>query len=201
MNRYAAEVTGITDVFLRDKPPVTNVLESFSEFVERTCTESYPRVLVAYNGSKFDIPMLVAESQRSTGGAIGLFRKLRMDYFLDPLIVGRACLDKSILHRNSNGSCSYTLGHVYRALVGQSLQGAHGALVDADAVITILTQPAFHTKLLQLFVQGPIQTNGLFNPMQLIKEIINRFKRKYTATKQLTILDMLDRVVKKQKIT
>lgn len=137
MHPEAAKVTKLDQCFLDQQPGICSMFESFIEHVDTSCREyaESERLLIAYNGNRFDIPILVADAEACyPGGAIAAFRKLRIGRVVDILHLAKDCLDPTKLKRNKRGACSYKLGDVYQALMKKPLVGAHGAVADAEAV-------------------------------------------------------------------
>lgn len=139
MGGKASEITGITMDMLKDAPGISHVLMQFQTHLETHCTDtSIPRILVAYNGFGYDIPLLVAELVRAGTDPVAYVRSLRLEYTLDMLIFARSHFDTTHLRRNKSGSCSYRLSDVYAAVCNKPLDGAHGALADSQAVLDIM---------------------------------------------------------------
>lgn len=141
VSRGSSAVTGITTEMLADKDSAEIVLSRMSAFIDGRCRGDVPRILVAYNGLQFDVPLLISELARFTRPE-KFMRSMRLDAIMDPLVWSKERLDKTLLVRRANGRCSYRLGDVYRSLTGQRLDGAHGALADSRAVLDILSHRA-----------------------------------------------------------
>ena len=141
MNRDASAVTGLTDLFLSDKPSFSAIMPKFLAFIQ-SVGDQYPtatRVLSAYNGNSYDFPLMVHQLQRYTDkGANHFFRIAKLAYFCDSLVVARASLDATRMKkRTKTGRCSYKLGDVYDSIFQKPIIGAHGALADCRAVCEI----------------------------------------------------------------
>jgi len=205
MCKKAEEITHISMVMLQDKPPINTVLGHFMKHVDMVCTqENVPRLLLSYNGFAYDIPLIVAEVERSGGSAVGYFRKLRIHHAIDVLPFGRACIDTSILRRRANGSCSYRLGDVYAAVCKCPLLNAHGALADSNAVLDII-QCGDIQRAFQSLLEGEQDNKQCQNPMSLVRSVVSRLEAKSTMKKPTTtqsrrVMDMFrDHAEKKRK--
>ena len=132
-------LTHITNATVLHAPKMEIVLKEIHTFVNETCSlEDVPRIMVAYNGVSFDVPMLVSKTDEEW------WKRLRISYLFDPLQYLRAtCYDDTRLIRNTNGRPSFKLGDVHKAIYGSCIENAHNALYDADAVLNIMCDPIF----------------------------------------------------------
>lgn len=111
--KAASEVHGITDEMVSDKPTFQQYAKSMLQWFSG-CD------LAGYNSNQFDIPMLAAE-----------FRRCGHDFpdgdthFVDILMIER------IVN-------SHRLEETYKRYTGEALEGAHDALADIQATISIL---------------------------------------------------------------
>ena len=196
MSRKAVELTGITMASLLGKPPIQTVLDNFLAHVDMVCDDpDVPRLLLSYNGFRYDIPLVVAELERSGASAIAYFRQLRLQHAIDVLPFGRACIDTSILTRKANGSCSYRLGDVYASVCRCPLVDAHGAISDSQAVLDILHCPEIQVCFQALVAEAP-DNNHCQNPMALVRTAVARITAKKSGlgeTKKTSkrVLDMV----------
>jgi DNA polymerase III epsilon subunit-like protein len=185
----AALVTGITMDMLAGKPNISAVLREFLTYLDEVCTEPHPRTLVSYNGFQYDIPLLVAEMERSrAGSALSYFRQLKIGRTVDVLPLGRGSLDTFCLKRRKNGSCSYRLGDVYESLCHCVLDGAHGALADSRAVLRLLGCAEFREAFGTTLQSQELDSRSTRNIMQLVQEILKTMAHgptlKTTGTKK-----------------
>jgi DNA polymerase III alpha subunit (gram-positive type) len=203
MSKKAEEITGISMNMLHDKPNIIIVLDKFLQHVERICSDLLiPRIFVSYNGFQYDIPLMVMELERHKRSAIAYFRQLKLHCTVDLLPLARSCVDSTCLKRKANGSCSYKLGDVYRSVCSKPLINAHGALVDSQAVLTLLSFPCFQNALRDLLKDGSdhvLDTPHCKNPMGLVRNVIGR-KDKKLFSKTRRVVDMMVNYQKKRKI-
>lgn len=189
----AEEITGITMDMLRDKPAIRAVLDEFRVHLDTICPDAgIPRILVSYNGFAYDLPLVVAELERS-GCAKGFFRQLRIERAIDVLLFGKSCLDTTRLRRKANGACSYKLGDVYSSLCGRALDGAHGALADSRAVLKILSQDTIAGKFRELMTAPDRDDACCRNPMAVVREALDKVRHRPKRGQSRTISDMLQR--------
>lgn len=147
MHPEAAKKTGITDEMLvgaREFEPV------WAELLDwlRQLPPHDPLVLVAYNGYRFDLPMLLFELRRHKIS----FRTFCHDHAIasvfDPLVHIRRIPDSSF-RRSKTGRIVYTLESIHISLFGTGIEHAHTALADTlalkrvcnhDVVLQIMTK-------------------------------------------------------------
>jgi len=108
----ATAVHGISDEDVKDKPKFNQIAKSFAAWL-RGCD------LAGYNSDNFDIPMLIEE-----------FSKAGVEFPED----GTSFVDVLKIERLVN---SHTLGNTYKRYTGDELEGAHDALADVRATLTI----------------------------------------------------------------
>ena len=60
-------VTGLTKEKLKGSPRVDIVLQAFAQHMDNIANDDDDRILLAYNGNAFDIPIMVAEAYRTLG--------------------------------------------------------------------------------------------------------------------------------------
>ena len=108
MSRGALRVTGLKQHVLNRAPSSRMVLQDFVHWLSRSSNV----VLVAYNGHRFDFPLLWKEFKR-----VGVKPPPHRG-MLDPLVWAKKFVDQSRLARRSSGKCSFAQGDVYRALSG-----------------------------------------------------------------------------------
>jgi DNA polymerase III alpha subunit (gram-positive type) len=204
MSKKAEEITGITMDMLESKPNIVTVLDKFLHHVQRICLDPcVPRLFVSYNGFQYDIPLMVMELERHKRSAITYFRQLKLHCAIDLLPLARSCVDSTCLKRKANGSCSYKLGDVYRSVCNKALVNAHGALVDSQAVLSLISFPCFQKALRDLLKDGTehvIDTVHCKNPMGLVRTVIGRSDKK-SSMKTRRVADMMVTYQKKRQST
>jgi DNA polymerase III epsilon subunit-like protein len=187
ISKGAEIVTGITREMLRDKDTVDQVLPRLAAFIDAHCTKSIPRVLVAYNGLQFDLPLLVAELSHFTNPE-KFIRSLRLEAVMDPLVWGRTQLDKTKLLRRTNGRCSYKLVDVYKSITGNTLEGAHGATADCRAVLDLMTYSDMKEMCPNDFTTD---SDYCRNPHAVVRQCMGTTSKTTTKKRVRTIRDML----------
>ncbi|HEX8278934.1 MAG TPA: 3'-5' exonuclease [Segetibacter sp.] len=111
--KSSSDVHGITDEMVKDAPSFKQVANEIKQFIEH-CD------IGGYNSNRFDIPMLVEEFLRSG---------------LEFTVEGRKLIDvQRVFHLMEQR----TLGAAYKFYCKKTLEGAHGAEVDAAATAEIL---------------------------------------------------------------
>jgi DNA polymerase III alpha subunit (gram-positive type) len=203
MSKKAQEITGISMSLLEDKPGIITVLDKFLQHIQRICSDPLiPRIFLSYNGFQYDIPLMVMELERHKRSAVTYFRQLKLHCAIDILPLARACVDSTCLKRKANGSCSYKLGDVYRSVCNQPLENAHGALVDSQAVLKLISFPCFQVALQDILKDGTehvTDTAHCKNPMGLVRTVISRHTKK-PLVKTRRITDMMNTYSKRRKL-
>jgi len=193
MHPESIKITGISQQAVdQETLSAADVLQLFRDFIRQKCSkENFKRILVAYNGKDFDLPILIYEAQRLPGGAEAYFRSLVLDALFDVLLAAREVLDATKLTRDAKGKCSYALGSVYQCLLQKPLDGAHSALADAEAVMDVLqcTRDKFGKHLQCLCDQGTGDLSGICNVMRCVETALAK-QAEYSAQK-MTVLDSL----------
>ncbi len=136
----ASIVTGICDKDLIGAPCFNEVMDIATNHFVTVC-EPYPtidRTLVAFNGKKFDVPLLVYELYRNGKDPIAFLKNWKINKFFDPFHACKNVLDTTLLQKNARGQPSYKLECVYEALFKKPLENAHSALADANAMIHLV---------------------------------------------------------------
>lgn len=109
----SSDIHGITDEMVKDAPTFKQVSNEVKQFIEN-CD------LGGYNSNRFDIPLLVEE-----------FLRAGLEFSVD----GRKMVDvQRVFHLMEQR----TLGAAYKFYCQKTLEGAHGAEVDATATWEIL---------------------------------------------------------------
>lgn len=112
ISKNASDIHGIKDSDVRD-------LLSFKSDAKKLKKLFEDKIIITYNGLRFDIPMLQAEFERS-----GVELELS-NQFIDVLKVERKL--------NSN-----SLSATYKKYTGEDLEGAHGAMADVNATQIVM---------------------------------------------------------------
>lgn len=145
----AASVHGLTREVLaaRGARPFADAWAECNEFILDALGPTRPLVWTAHNGDKFDQPILTrcveAAEQRSVeegggddgGGGLASILCGPRARFVDTLPLAKAALPG---RKWANGMGPYTLSSLYKsASGGESLEGAHDALADTEALATV----------------------------------------------------------------
>ena len=178
MQKTASQVTGIYDKDLVDAPSSEEALVKFFNWMnEMSDLYHKPIALVAYNGLRFDFPLLYSELTREN--LTCLWKDSKITRLVDPLVWAKEHLDSTILVRRATGACSYALNDVYTALFERQIINAHQALADAQALQDIVCHDAF----------GEIGWSGATNYNMLQCDYRSKYvkeKYKYTCKKKPT---------------
>lgn len=111
--KASSDVHGITDEMIKDAPSFKQVANEIKQFIDH-CD------IGGYNSNRFDIPMLVEE-----------FLRAGLEFSVD----GRKLIDvQRVFHLMEQR----TLSAAYKFYCQKTLEGAHGAEVDATATAEIL---------------------------------------------------------------
>ena len=200
----AADITGLSREFIAKQIPLNKLFTKCVAHLDKVC-QPFPeteRCLVAYNGNGYDIPVLAADAEQcfDSGGAKGFFRRLRIEKVIDVLHVARKHADVTKLKRKANGRCSYKLGDVYRAVTGNCLEGAHGAVADAKAVTKLITDSKeINTAISTAFVENSdCETSKSLMTLVLSSvKAFNEFNGK--GKRKMSIVDALKNAKKQKK--
>lgn len=136
----ASLVTGIKNSDLENASCLLEVIEPLSNLIDEVC-EPYGkliRILAAYNGRKFDVPLFVYELRRNGKDPVAFFRSWKIDYFFDPFVLCKNVLDTTLLQKNDRGQPDYRLACVYQAFFKKPLKDAHSALADTEAMLDLI---------------------------------------------------------------
>jgi DNA polymerase III epsilon subunit-like protein len=182
MSKGAAEVTGITDEKLAGCKQLLDVFEELQKYLETVCQPGRHRVLMAYNGLKFDFKMLFIDLMRclekhsQNSDPVKWLRKLKIDWLFDPLVLARSNLERDTLIHNIRGNCSFKLGDVYESMYKKKLENAHDALADCIAVNEVLKHslfaPHFRDVVSRILeTESPAETDAVKSPMKYFKEV------------------------------
>ncbi|MGC4038114.1 MAG: 3'-5' exonuclease [Chitinophagaceae bacterium] len=111
--KASSDVHGITDEMVKDAPSFKQASQELKQFID-SCD------LAGYNSNRFDIPLLAEE-----------FLRAGVEFDMK----GRKLVDvQKIFHQMEQR----TLGAAYKFYCNKTLEGAHGAEVDATATYEIL---------------------------------------------------------------
>ncbi len=199
------KVTKISAQDLVNAQSLVQVLPLFDAYIKNVCMPyppEVPRVLIAHGGTKFDIPLLVAEIQRAKLSAVKYMRQLRFDFFLDSLLMSREVVDTVLLPRDTDGKPCFKLGGIYNALCKTELVGAHGALADSAAVLKLITEhDCFKKAFMNDFAQkSKDKKKYLINLMEFVEMIVNKKLPKPAAlSKSMTNNTVKQPALKKTK--
>jgi DNA polymerase-3 subunit epsilon len=123
----ATAVHGITDEDVKDKPMFQQIAKSLLDWLEG-CD------LAGYNSDNFDIPLLAEE-----------FGRVEIEYPHDDTVY----IDIIRIERMIN---SHKLGDTYKRYTGETLEGAHDALADVKATLSIFEKQVNQNESLQVSV-------------------------------------------------
>jgi DNA polymerase III epsilon subunit-like protein len=141
------ELTRITTAMVLTAPKLETVLQQIKEFIDAVCVdENGVRVVIAYNGVSFDIPMLTAAMRRiwQKDRINEWWRALRMSYLFDPMLYLRQQYpDDCRWSRRANGNACLKLGDVHKSICKTTIDGAHDALNDCTAVLRVMEDDIF----------------------------------------------------------
>lgn len=192
MSKKASEITGIRSEMLEKSPYAPKVFEHFVTHVNTVCCEDYPRLLLSYNGFRYDIPLMCNELERiDETYALKYFRQLCISYTIDILPFCIDKLDVTRLKRKANGTCSYKLGDVYASVCQCPLENAHGALEDSMAVIKILKTDMSLLDQFKCTVDGLescVDTSQCKNPMSLVRSIVGRKRKRNESQRPIEMI-------------
>lgn len=146
------ELTRLNRADVMAAAPLRDVLRAFSVFLLKVPGSA--RIgLVAYNGFKFDFPLLYHNCRRHRVSHPQSNSHGRVLAYYDPLLWIRGiapsdgppipgALPKSLLPRGRGGvRPSYKLSDVYRTMFGTDFKNSHTALADAMAMARICEDP------------------------------------------------------------
>lgn len=133
--KTSSDVHGITDEMVKDAPVFKQVAQELKQMLDG-CD------LAGYNSNRFDIPLLMEE-----------FLRAQVDFDMK----NRKLLDvQNIFHKME----PRTLGAAYRFYCNKTLDGAHGAEVDASATYEILLAQVYKYPDLGTSVETILKTIG-----------------------------------------
>lgn len=175
----AQRVTGLTNEKLKDASCFRVVLQNFAAHIEKIASSledpNIPRVLVAYNGAGYDLPLLLNEISRHFPDALAFLRQLKISYFFDPLTFCRVNVDESLLPRNKSGRASFKLGDVHQCLLARPLEGAHEALADSVGLLDVICHPS----LCHVWADELVRNTGSFQNLMVVSgNILDAIKKR-----------------------
>jgi len=120
---------------------------------------------------------------------------------VDALLQAREHIDRGRLTRTKNGNVSFKLGNVYQALTGKYLQGAHGALADAVAIIALYRESSAMTKsLMDCLTSTGEKPCWASNPLSLVRARVKQCKEKNAKpTTSMDVAAVVAAIKKKKK--
>lgn len=141
-------LTGITSDVLKERgSSFSKVWSKFEAWLTQHSTQcgSKPIVLLAHNAKNFDIPFIHAELTRLQKQEEWT-KKARVACFVDSLVFFRNSpfLWSSIPEPPK----SYALGNMYKFIMQKELQGSHDAMIDVNALHSILQSEMLRDKWL-----------------------------------------------------
>ena len=151
----STKIHRITDKMVAGAPPVRVVIQTFLDWLKALSTEmgdtkqngnnAAPGIrLVAYNGYKFDFPLLLWTMVRNGMPCKRCFREAGVVEFADPIQwAKRPEMDTSRFLLNKYGKPSFTQSDVHTVLFGKPYDDAHNALADTLALQKICSHDTF----------------------------------------------------------
>lgn len=131
MSKKACEITGITEDMFKDMPCFEDFMVAL-RYRLKILAESDPPdqiLLVAHNAQRFDMRMMMEEFSRTRLGFVDFWHDLNVYFFMDSLPLSREIMPQLKRH---------TMTYMHRAFFGTSIDGAHGAMADTDALTKVL---------------------------------------------------------------
>lgn len=175
-------ITGITEKTLLNAPLIATMFELFAQYIQniwQNVNSDVALILVAHNGIKFDLPIIIAELERNNLNATKYMRQLKFSYLLDTVIMARDVVDTLNLPRDNTGKPCFKLGGIYQMLCKRELVGAHGAEADCSAVLELLLEHAcFRDAFLQDW-NGP--KKYFKNIMNIVTDVVENIPKKMTT--------------------
>ena len=186
----ASIITGIKNSDLIDASCFLDCIAPLSDFIDEVC-EPYGkirRVLVAYNGKKFDIPLFVYELRRNGKDPVAFFRSWKIDYFFDPFVLCKNVLDTTLLQKNERGQPDYRLSCVYEAFFKKPLKDAHSALADTEAMLDLIVQNECLLSALKKAQLDNEQTDFLLDLLGIVQNVKKIKRKKRTSLATISLL-------------
>ena len=134
----ASNIHGFTREVLvaRGARPFPDVWAECESWLHDTlASDTRPLVWAAHNGAKFDVPILRRCVYEATGRESPLLSTPRAS-FVDTLSMARSAMPRRAKELGWSAR-PYTLGSLYQSISGESLEGAHDALVDTEALARV----------------------------------------------------------------
>lgn len=200
--KRASEITGITNEMLVGQPSKKQAIGKWLRWITNIRHENEDVVFVAYNGLRYDFPLLCCEIERCGLDTRSSLSACGVVSFLDPLPWARENVDSGLLLRKKSGHSSYCLGDVHQALVGEKFENAHNALADTMALFRVCNTGQFkdmagltghkknektrnkHSASLACLVGSADGRNrrGVFKPMMSLMHMSKKRKREHDTT-------------------
>lgn len=183
ISKESSMITGITKEMLIFAPKLIDILPLISEHIQETCDPlgDIDRVLTAYNGKNFDIPLFVHELRRNGKDPAAYFRSWKITYFCDPFIISKSVLDTTLLQQNDRGQPNYKLACVYEAFFKKPLKNAHSALADVNAMLDLIVK----NPCLLLAVEKDLQEEKKSFLLNLLNDIVQEVKVVKTSKRKI----------------
>ena len=134
MQKAAAAVNGFTDEFLKGQPTWETIGPLFWQWLSEHQATGGDLCLVAHNGHRFDVPMLMNEFGRLPT----LPARKGPLFVIDTLPIARV-----LFPQLASKKLSSVFEHLFKAQPDRQ----HHALGDAQALLRIVNDPLFKTKI------------------------------------------------------
>ncbi len=182
----ASNITGIKDIDLKNAKKFIDVFDDVTYYIQTTCEQykNVDRILVAYNGKGFDIPLLVNELRRHGKNPTDYLRQWKISFFFDPFIACKHVLDTTLLEKNKRGQPNYKLTCVYTALFKKPLIDAHTALADVNAMLELITE----NKCLFDIIKNELTTKQNLHFLDNLIEIAQNVKNQNKKNTKIKIM-------------
>jgi len=183
ISEKVTQITGLDTKKLSEAPEIHIALQNMLQYIDQHCGPygDVERILVAYNGKTFDLPILINELLRSERNPVDFIESLRLTYSCDPFIMAKTLVMSVLLPKNKRGRPSYMMGDVYAALFKKPLVNAHSAKADVAGMLEILESPLFHATF-ETALKTSTLTDYLFDTVKFVHQFLGQKKGKPTAT-------------------
>ena len=143
----AQSIHNISKADLKGAPNFCDAIGMFKLWIQEICRQCIsPRViLMAHNGSRFDDLMLFCNCVSNYQNFDDFLTEIHCHGFIDTLKLLRNLFKTK--HKDLKPKCpdtskvSFTLGNCYVSFCGKTLEGAHDALADSQALFEVFTAP------------------------------------------------------------
>jgi DNA polymerase III alpha subunit (gram-positive type) len=204
MESRASDITGIKNEDLKGKPTIQQACLLFSKWLNSIRKPDEKVVFIAYNGLRYDFPLLCNELYRSNMNITSWFKSCGVVRFMDPLYWAKKHINTTKLKRTNSGQPSFKLGDMYKCCTGTNLTGAHDALADTKALRTLVCHTLFcdidWNALIHNDEKSSQPCHYCIDTLEFVMSFIK--KRQATSgiltTKHVSILDMIDKKKRKR---